>query len=153
MIYGNKGDTFVCRKERNNNNSKRLRIYESHMKPAPSQLVSSVGRAPHRYRRGHGLKSRTGLNFFRPYFHYCPSSANYCEDHFYSRHSKIITVLINLTQVSIHFSYMSRQGTTLNKIHSLHSVISSRYFSRYRTFSVQDVSTSQKLGSGNQPQK
>ena len=108
MIYGNKGDTFVCREERNNNNSKRLRIYESHMKPAPSWLVSSVGRALHRYRRGHGFKSRTGLNFFRPYFHYCPSSANYCEDHFYSRHSKIITVLINLTQVSIHFSYMSR---------------------------------------------
>ena len=30
---------------------------------------SSVGRALHRYRRGHGFKSRTGLNFFfRPYF-------------------------------------------------------------------------------------
>ena len=23
--------------------------------------------------------------FFRPYFHYCPSSAHYCEDHFHSR--------------------------------------------------------------------
>ena len=32
--------------------------------PAPSWLVSSVGRALHRYRRGHGFKSRTGLNFF-----------------------------------------------------------------------------------------
>ena len=33
-----------------------------------SWLVSSVGRALHRYRRGHGFKSRTGLNFFRSYF-------------------------------------------------------------------------------------
>ena len=30
-----------------------------------SWLVSSVGRALHRYRRGHGFKSRTGLNFFQ----------------------------------------------------------------------------------------
>ena len=33
--------------------------------PAPSWLVSSVGRALHRYRRGHGFKSRTRLNFFQ----------------------------------------------------------------------------------------
>ena len=33
-----------------------------------SWLVSSVGRALHRYRRGHGFKSSTGLNFFRSYF-------------------------------------------------------------------------------------
>ena len=46
-------------------------------------LVSSVGRALHRYRRGHGFKSRTGLIFFfRPYFHYCLSTVHYCEDHF-----------------------------------------------------------------------
>ena len=31
---------------------------------APSLLVSSVGRALHWYRKGHGFKSRTGLNFF-----------------------------------------------------------------------------------------
>ena len=36
--------------------------------PAPSWLVSSVGRALHRYRRGHGFKSRTGLNFFQVLF-------------------------------------------------------------------------------------
>ena len=36
--------------------------------PAPNWLVSSVGRALHRYRRGHGFKSRTGLNFFRAFF-------------------------------------------------------------------------------------
>ena len=32
--------------------------------PAPNWLVSSVGRALHRYRRGHRFKSHTGLNFF-----------------------------------------------------------------------------------------
>ena len=37
--------------------------------PAPSWVVSSVGRALHLYRSGHGFKSRAGLNFFRPYFH------------------------------------------------------------------------------------
>ena len=36
--------------------------------PAPSWLVSSVGRALHRYRRGHGFKSRSGLNFFKAFF-------------------------------------------------------------------------------------
>ena len=34
------------------------------------------------YRRGHGFKSRTGLNFLRPYFHYGLSRVHYCEDHF-----------------------------------------------------------------------
>ena len=41
---------------------------ESWSWPAPSWLVSSVGRALHRYRRGHGFKSRTGLNFFQVLF-------------------------------------------------------------------------------------
>ena len=59
-------------------------------KRAPSWLVSSVGRALHRNRRGHGFKSRTGLIFFfRPYFHYCLSSAHYCEDPFHSRWSYV----------------------------------------------------------------
>ena len=39
--------------------------------PAPSWLVSSVGRALHRYRRGYGLKSRIGLNFFFYLFECC----------------------------------------------------------------------------------
>ena len=39
-----------------------LRTY----KVASSQwLDSSVGRALHRYRRGHGLESHSGLNFFQ----------------------------------------------------------------------------------------
>ena len=33
--------------------------------PAPSWLNSSVGRALHRYRRGHGFESRSGLNCFQ----------------------------------------------------------------------------------------
>ena len=36
--------------------------------PAPSWLVNSVGRALLRYCRGHGFKSRTGLNFFQVLF-------------------------------------------------------------------------------------
>ena len=35
---------------------------------APRWLVSSVGRALHRYRKGHGFESRTGLNFFQALF-------------------------------------------------------------------------------------
>ena len=31
-------------------------------------LLASVGRVLHRYRRGHGFKSRTGLNFFQVLF-------------------------------------------------------------------------------------
>ena len=33
-------------------------------KPAPSWLDSSIGRALHRYRRGHGFESRSSLTFF-----------------------------------------------------------------------------------------
>ena len=49
--------------------------------PAPSWLVSSAGRALHRYRRGHGFKSRTGLNFFQVLFSTTRfSSVLSCED-------------------------------------------------------------------------
>ena len=42
-----------------------LRVYYELSKwPAPSWLDSSVGRALHWYRRGHGLKSCSGLYFF-----------------------------------------------------------------------------------------
>ena len=36
--------------------------------PAPSWLVSSVGRALYQYCRGHGFKSCMGLNFFQVLF-------------------------------------------------------------------------------------
>ena len=61
--------------------------------PAPSWLVSSVGRALHRYRRGHGFKSRMGLNFFQVQFSTTSSVVFFsCEDLLNSRdilhHSK-----------------------------------------------------------------
>ena len=41
-------------------------IWTQHIDQLPVCLLSSVGRALHRYRKGQGLKSRTGLNcFFR----------------------------------------------------------------------------------------
>ena len=50
--------------------------------PVPSWLVSSVGRALHRYRKGHGFKSRTGLNLFQVLFSTTRfSSVLSCEDH------------------------------------------------------------------------
>ena len=39
-----------------------------YLDPVPSWLVSSISRALHRYRRGHGFKSRTDFNFFRVLF-------------------------------------------------------------------------------------
>ena len=49
-----------------------LKVYlDPALWPAPSWLVSSVGRALHWYRRGHGFKSCMGLNlFFRSHFNY-----------------------------------------------------------------------------------
>ena len=42
------------------------------------------------YRRGHGFKSRKGLNsfFFRSYFHYCSCSVHHCEVRFHSRSAR-----------------------------------------------------------------
>ena len=47
--------------------------YELTIWPAPSWLDSSVGRALHRHRRGHGFESRSSLNFFRLSFRNCLS--------------------------------------------------------------------------------
>ena len=41
---------------------------------------SEFGRALHRYRRGHGFKSRSGLNFFRLYFYNFLSCVYNCDD-------------------------------------------------------------------------
>lgn len=48
--------------------------------PAPSWLVSSIGIALHRYRRGQGFESRTSLNFFRLSFRNCKSCVYNCDD-------------------------------------------------------------------------
>ena len=46
-----------------------LRVYyELTIWPAPSWLDSSVGRALHRHRRGHGFEFRSSLNFFQAFF-------------------------------------------------------------------------------------
>ena len=42
-------------------------------RPAPSWLVSLIGRALHLYRRVQGFESRTSLNFFRLSFRNCKS--------------------------------------------------------------------------------
>ena len=52
---------------------------EPTQRPAPNWLVSSVGRALHRYCRGLGFKSRASLNSF----HYYLSSFHNCEDRYH----------------------------------------------------------------------
>ena len=51
--------------------------------PVPSWLVSSVGRALHRYRIGHGSNPVQAWIFFRPSPHHYSSSVHYCEDRFH----------------------------------------------------------------------
>ena len=48
--------------------------------PAPSWLDSSVGRALHRHRRGHGFESHSSLNFFQAFFSQLLKLCSNCED-------------------------------------------------------------------------
>ena len=52
--------TNGCGHERN---SIYIHIHLFHLSSVPIWLVSSVNRALHRFRRGHGFESRTSLNF------------------------------------------------------------------------------------------
>ena len=54
--------------------------YELTIWPAPSWLDSSVGRALHRHRRGHGFESRSSLNFFQAFFSQLLKLRSNCED-------------------------------------------------------------------------
>ena len=54
--------------------------YELTIWPAPSWLDSSVGRALHRHRRGHGLESRSSLNFLQAFFSQLLKLHSNCED-------------------------------------------------------------------------
>ena len=66
--------------------NKRLWIYEIHIFELRTDKDVNMKAifALHQYRRGHGFKSRTGLNFFfRSSFHNCSSSVHYCEDRFH----------------------------------------------------------------------
>ena len=56
--------------------------YELTIWPAPSWLDSSVGRALHRHRRGHGFESRSSLNFFQAFFSQLLKLRSNCEDLF-----------------------------------------------------------------------
>ena len=50
-------------------------------RPVPIWLVSLIGRALHRYRRGQGFESRTSLTiFFRLSFRSCKSCVCNCDD-------------------------------------------------------------------------
>ena len=49
--------------------------------PAPSWLVSLIGRALDLYPRGQGFESRTNLNFFRLSFRNCKSRVHNGDDH------------------------------------------------------------------------
>ena len=57
--------------------------YELKIWPAPSWLDSSVGRALHRHRRGHGFESRSSLNFFQAFFSQLLKWRSNCEDLFF----------------------------------------------------------------------
>ena len=68
----------------------KCRIYESSYiwtaenEINPSWLDSSVGRALHWYRRGHGFESRSGLNFFQASIFQRLSWVYNCDDQTYS---------------------------------------------------------------------
>ena len=53
---------------------------DGHQPPPPSWLISSIGRALHRYRDGQGFESRTSLNFFRLSFRNLKSYIYNCDD-------------------------------------------------------------------------
>ena len=59
------------------------RVYnEPIQRPAPSWLVSLIGRVLHRYRRGQGFQSPTSLNFFQAFFSQLQKLRIYnCDDH------------------------------------------------------------------------
>ena len=54
--------------------------YELAIWPASSWLDSSVGRALHRHRRGHGFESRSSLNFFQAFLSQLLKLRSNCED-------------------------------------------------------------------------
>ena len=66
-------------------------------------LHSSVGRASHRYRGGHGYESRWSLDFFRFLLSNCLNWKIYCNDHsslWHSLQSSFISII--RTELTIH---------------------------------------------------
>ena len=74
-----------------------VNIWKSDKWPTPSWLVGTVGRALHRYRKGHGFKFHTAWNFSRPYFQCCWSSVRYS--------ARIASILVTLSDFMI-FIYL-----------------------------------------------
>ena len=62
-------------------------VYFSGTSIITSSRLACYGRVLHWYRRGHGFKSRTSLNFFQASFHSYLSSDHNCEDRFQVRWS------------------------------------------------------------------
>ena len=89
------------------------RVYnEPIQRPAPSWLVSLIGRALHRYRRGQGFESRTSLNFFfRLSFHNCISSLR--SSHIWLLHIQNLISLF-LSIVLVMYDSMSLKQANIN---------------------------------------
>ena len=119
--------------------------------PTSSRLVSSVGRAPHRYRRGHGFKSRTGLIFFfRPYFHHCLSTVHYCEGHF---HIHAFIRSSNIWPSYIHSRLYIWSSQTSTYIYTIHLSLSIYLLSiNIEVWRVKSISSSLGKSEGRSPQ-
>ena len=91
------------------------RVYnEPIQRPAPSWLVSLIGRTLHRYRRGQGSESRTSLIFFfRLFFRNCTSCVYNCNDHLsFNSYPKYRLHLFI-------FSFIQSNSVTHSQTHSL----------------------------------
>ena len=74
------------------------RVYnEPIQRPAPSWLVSLIGRALHRYRRGQGFESRTTWIFLRLSSRNCKNCVYNCDDHPSFKSQFLILRQINIT--------------------------------------------------------
>ena len=85
------------------------------------------------YRKGHGFKSRKGLNFLSPCFHYSLSGLYYYEDRFHIQRWKTVTIY-----TSIHFYFWK----SVKKIRKL---FSPRYFTWHLALGLVNIWTFQKL--------
>ena len=79
-------------------------------------LHSSVGRASHRYRGGHGFESRWTLIFFRLLLSSCLNWKIYCDDHF--------TFIYYRSSNMNYFTYTSHlRSCQLEVLHAAHCAI------------------------------
>ena len=101
--------------------------------PAPSWLVSSVSRALHRYRGGHGFKSRTGLNFFQVIFSTTSSvvflAARISSIRFFTAvqiyEFHISKIVIHRKNMEIIISEFNRKSNVLTHSKTLHRLLKS----------------------------